>query len=206
MPATHRHGPPSHSRRLRRAQSPAHHLPFNCAVGCRHPCAQSPQVSSSKRVCTDAMVKALQQEIHKRGRRNPEITGAAGAATSGGDEARPLASLACGLCGRRWLLAPGGCAARIDRGGKSPNAPNSSLAFPAPPATYTRPDLVISEPLGQGGFGKVYKGTWHRRMAAIKVRRGPKSARGRGPGACVLSSQRPASYAVGTLADWTVWV
>jgi predicted Ser/Thr protein kinase len=33
-------------------------------------------------------------------------------------------------------------------------------------------DLVIQEPLGQGGFGKVYKGAWHRRTAAVKVRAG----------------------------------
>jgi hypothetical protein len=30
-------------------------------------------------------------------------------------------------------------------------------------------DLVIHEPLGRGGFGHVYRGTWHTTPAAVKV-------------------------------------
>ncbi|KIZ05851.1 putative serine/threonine-protein kinase pats1 [Monoraphidium neglectum] len=62
---------------------------------------------SSSRLCTEAMLKVLQQEIRKNRRRS------------------------------------------------------SLLSFQS--------DLVIHEPLGRGGFGHVYRGTWHTTPAAVKV-------------------------------------
>ncbi|KAI8465288.1 MAG: kinase-like domain-containing protein [Monoraphidium minutum] len=63
---------------------------------------------SSRRLCTEAMLKVLQQEIRKGRRRSSSALG---------------------------VLS----------------------------------DLVIAEPLGHGGFGHVYHGTWHTTPAAIKV-------------------------------------
>jgi hypothetical protein len=55
-------------------------------------------------------------------------------------------------------------------------------------------ELVISEPLGRGGFGHVYRGTWHTAQAAIKVG-GPRGwglgAGRQGGGAQAPAGRRP---------------
>ena len=70
---------------------------------------------SSRQLCTEAMLKVLQQEIRRGRRRSAELSACA--------------------------------------------------------------DLVVCDAIGRGGFGSVYKGTWHTIPAAIKVR-------GRMPPAC----------------------
>ncbi len=88
---------------------------------------------SSKRLCTEAMLQVLQQEIRK-GRRRSSMSAA-------------------------------------------------------------ETELVIAEPLGRGGFGHVYRGTWHTAPAAIKV------GRSGGPRAARLNSRRCAAP-LRTLAAW----
>ncbi|KAI8462418.1 MAG: kinase-like domain-containing protein [Monoraphidium minutum] len=63
---------------------------------------------SSRRLCTEAMLKVLQQEIRKGKRRSVELS-------------------------------------------------------------FVADHLVIAEPIGRGGFGRVFRGSWHKRPAAIKV-------------------------------------
>jgi hypothetical protein len=64
---------------------------------------------SSRRLCTEAMLKVLQQEVRKGKRRSVELS-------------------------------------------------------------FVGDHLVLKEMLGRGGYGSVYRGTWHKRPAAIKVR------------------------------------
>lgn len=68
----------------------------------------NPQVSS-RRLCTEAMLKVLQSEIRKGKRRSVELS-------------------------------------------------------------FVGDHLVITEEIGHGGFGRVFRGSWHKRPAAIKVR------------------------------------
>jgi len=63
---------------------------------------------SSRRLCTEAMLRVLQQEIRKGKRRSVELS-------------------------------------------------------------FVGDHLVITEPIGYGGFGRVFRGSWHKRPAAIKV-------------------------------------
>ncbi|KIY93525.1 hypothetical protein MNEG_14437 [Monoraphidium neglectum] len=63
---------------------------------------------SSRRLCTEGMLRSLQQEIRKGKRRSVELS-------------------------------------------------------------FMANQLMIYEPIGRGGFGRVYRGSWHKRPAAIKV-------------------------------------
>jgi hypothetical protein len=87
---------------------------------------------SSRQLCTEAMLKVLQQEIRKGRRRSAELAACA--------------------------------------------------------------DLVTRELIGRGGFGCVYKGTWHTIPAAIKVRGAtPRTSLGRMSGAPLPVNPRRAS-------------
>jgi hypothetical protein len=98
---------------------------------------------NSKRLCTGAMVKAVEQEILKSKRYSSET----GFSTSRGSF--------LGL--------------NNDSSGAA-GASDGGFGFDAP-AGHLHPcgDLVLGELIGAGGFGMVWKGSWKKVTAAVKV-------------------------------------